>query len=421
MNYISEPVFGIKKEEIMDPGVNQKYVNLLQNTFEKYKSLDSRRQSSVNDHDKDDKEEETPTAKIIEIKTRTKSSKKVGPGYKKMCSSASKLEVTQLLKKSIEKYQNIEKAETVLKSKEIMSQNQEQKTIDKKSSAKSSTCKGEHPKTNELRKDFSCRSYSTTKRFENNEKKRNKVKTFRFSKEEDEVLLAAFKSAGITADMKKLPKGFLKGLSKKLNRDEPYLRDRFKLLQDDNFNLNQVRFTLLDDKALIDAAVENIKMVGSLRNSVLSYESKNELAVKLKRNKKTLSPRWLYKLKPWILSYYEKTLNLDIRIMLASFVVENFNTVYDIDWDLVMKNPEFSGHTAGSVRRIYIKMIELTAKHLKERVECVTISQVAEDAKITYTRTNSKTQIKQTIKRRQMEVIEYFEEVIKLNKIENFL
>ena len=66
-------------------------------------------------------------------------------------------------------------------------------------------------------------------------------------------------------------------------------------------------------------------------------------------------------------------------------------------------------------------MIELTAKHLKERVECVTISQVAEDAKITYTKTNSKTQIKQNIKRRQMEVIEYFEEVIKLNKVENFL
>ena len=232
-----------------------------------------------------------------------------------------KLEVTQLLKRSFEKYQNIEKAETILKSKELMSQNKEQKTIDKKSSDKSSTSKREHPKTNELRKDFSCGNYSTTKRFENNKKKGNKVKTFRFSKEEDDVLLAAFKSAGITADMKKLPTGFLKGLSKKLNRDEPYLRDRFKLLQDDNSNLNQVRFTLLDDKALIDAAVENIKMVGSLRKSVLSYESKNELAVKLKRNRKTLSPRWLYKLKPWILSYYEKTLNLDITLRSNIFCV----------------------------------------------------------------------------------------------------
>ena len=149
-------------------------------------------------------------------------------------------------------------------------------------------------------------------------------------------------------DSKRISNDFYKELSKQMNRSESSLFHRLKRLKSGCLVNKQGVFTLLDDKAIIDAAVENLKEVKSLRNTTIA--NRDELATKLGRNKYTLIYRWYYMIKPWIMSYHEKTLNLDIRMALATFVAENFETMYDIDWDLVLERPEFSGHTVGSIR-----------------------------------------------------------------------
>ena len=239
----------------------------------------------------------------------------------------------------------------------------------------------------------------------------------RFSKKEDEILLEAYISSKLK-DSKRIPNDFYKELSKQMNRSESSLFHRLKRLKSGCLVNKQGVFTLLDDKAIIDAAVENLKEVKSLRNTTIA--NRDELATKLGRNKYTLISRWYYRIKPWIMSYHEKTLNLDIRTPLASFVAENFETIYDIDWDLVLERPEFSGHTVGSIRYVYLRMLHLAAWHLKLDSGAVTLAQVAEDARTTYT-TGKGRNIPETTRRRQMEVIEYFENVVKKNRIKDFM
>lgn len=238
-----------------------------------------------------------------------------------------------------------------------------------------------------------------------------------FSKEEDKMILEAFKSAGISDSDKIVQNGFLRDLGRKLKRNPFSIKTRHSFLQTQKTRLSHVYFTLLDDKVIIDAAVENIKKVNSLSKS--SIENKTEIATKLNRSKYSVVERWLYRLKPWIMTYYAKTLNLDIRIMLATFVVENFNTVYDIDWELVLMRTEFSGHNVGSIRRVFNKMTVVAASHLQKTVDEVSLREIAEDANSSYALMNVR-KITEATKKRQMEIIEFFESVIKLNNIKNF-
>ena len=55
-------------------------------------------------------------------------------------------------------------------------------------------------------------------------------------------------------------------------------------------------------------------------------------------------------LQPWLLSYYHGSLNLDLSCVLTSVLTERCSCVADIRWEEVMDNPEFGGHTQGSLR-----------------------------------------------------------------------
>ena len=76
------------------------------------------------------------------------------------------------------------------------------------------------------------------------------------------------------------------------------------------------------------------------------------LSQDLKRNAQNISRRWECNLKVWLLGYYSKTLNLEVRLMLANLLSEKFETVLSIDWDQVMVYKEFSGHTESSLRKL---------------------------------------------------------------------
>jgi len=237
----------------------------------------------------------------------------------------------------------------------------------------------------------------------------------RFSKEEDKALLDfynEYKSGEYHG------KNFYRDIGKKMNRSESSLFHRLKRLKSGVLINKQGAFSLLDDQILVDAAIENLKEVKLLRKTTIA--NRDEVAKKLGRNKYTLISRWYYRLKPWILSYYEKTLNLDIRLILATMIAENFKTIYEIDWEKILERSEFSGQTVGSLRYVFLRMLHLAADHLHLPSEEVSLQQVADDAKHTYTIGRARN-ISETTKRRQMEVVTYFENMVKKHSITDYL
>jgi len=388
--------------------INEKYVNMLQRTYEKYRLLDVRTgslssSSTVLTVQNDGYAVEENRSADMSCHAHDNIPGKNGcQGVRKR--PKSKLRVTKLLAKAFEKFSNIDTVGlTATDARSIPKTN-----VNKITKAKIDPNNHKNSKllndSKMIKNDLSMKSKRCTA-----------VK--RFSKEEDEILFEAYISSK-PENSKRLPNDFYKDLSNKMNRSESSLFHRIKRLKSGRLVNKQGIFTLLDDKAIIDEAVENLKEVKSLRNTTIA--NRDELAIKLGRNKYTLISRWYYRIKPWIMSYYEKTLNLDIRVPLASFVAENFETIYAIDWDLVLERPEFSGHTVGSIRYVYLRMLHLAAWHLKLHSGLVSLGQVAEDAKTTYTLGKGRN-IPATTKQRQMEVIEYFENVIKKNGISNFL
>lgn len=362
---------------------------MLQKSFDKYRSLDVRTKnlgSSYGSEFTDEQQHDEDVAEKDHDNIQGKSR------CQNPFDKSTKPKVLKLLNNSFEKFRNIEKVER-----------NEPFPITNMKKIKKTTISTTYQRHSKLPNDLSIKSKRCTA-----------VK--RFSKEEDDILLEAYISSK-PKDSKRLPNDFYKDLSKKMSRSESSLFHRLKRLKSGHLINKQGVFTLLDDKVIIDAAVENLKEVKDLRNTTIA--NRDELAIKLNRNKYTLISRWYYRLKPWIMSYHEKTLNLDIRMPLASFVAENFQTIYDIDWDLVLERPEFSGHTVGSIRYVYLRMLHLAAWHLKLDSGLLTLAQVAEDARTTYT-TGKARNIPETTRRRQMEVIEYFENVVKKNGIRNF-
>ena len=91
-------------------------------------------------------------------------------------------------------------------------------------------------------------------------------------------------------------------------------------------------------------------LVAFLQNTILP--NSKELATRLNRNAWSIEQRWINQIKIWLLQYYKKTLNLEIRPMLANLLANHFQSYEDIDWKFVVTFPEFSGHTEGSLRML---------------------------------------------------------------------
>ena len=83
----------------------------------------------------------------------------------------------------------------------------------------------------------------------------------------------------------------------------------------------------------------------------------------------------------------------------------------------MLQRQEFSGNTEDSLKRVFNKMVEKAARHLHVATSDVTLAQVAEDAKSV----ESSRKVTEKTKVRQMEIIEYFEQVIKTKGIKNYL
>ena len=271
--------------------INEKYVNMLQRTYEKYRWLDVRTgslsSSSTELNVQIDEYVTVEENRSADMSCHAHDNIPI-PG-KNSCQSVrkrpkSKLRVTKLLAKAFEKYGNIDKVGSTATDERI-------KSIPKTNVKKITKAKIDPNNHNNskllndskmIRNDLSMKSKRCTA-----------VK--RFSKEEDEILFEAYISSK-PENSKRLPNDFYKDLSNKMNRSESSLFHRLKRLKSGRLVNKQGIFTLLDDKAIIDEAVENLKEVKSLRNTTIA--NRDELAIKLGRNKYTLISRWYYRLKP---------------------------------------------------------------------------------------------------------------------------
>ena len=215
------------------------------------------------------------------------------------------------------------------------------------------------------------------------ETKRSFKHTFRklyklkhYTPKEDEVIVQTLKS-------KENKPAAIRELSKVLNRTYTSIANRITKLETAGVGEASRRlkaFSLEEDLLIIDNSLQSLKLSKSIIETKL--DDIEELAKSLNRHAKSVFDRWDSKLKVWILSYYQKTLNLEIRPMLINVLAENFDSIRDIKWDWVRKIPEFSGYTSKSLRRVFFNgIIVEMAKKLELNRTDMTLQTIAETAR----------------------------------------
>ena len=221
-----------------------------------------------------------------------------------------------------------------------------------------------------------------------------------FVENEDEILRRAIREG---------KDGDIMTLAKTLNRDYASVRDRIVKLKTGVSTRVHKSFTLEEDQVILDAALEHFQQVQSIKETNLL--NLREISDRLKRNTKSVRYRWENMLKVWLLGYYSKTLNLDVRIMLGNILADNFDSVSTIDWEQVSHYKEFSGHTDRSLRMLFFSNLAASASlNLNVVKSQLTLRQVAEFAEVHY-RGDNVMKVPQNVQTRQMQIIEYFEKI----------
>ena len=236
-----------------------------------------------------------------------------------------------------------------------------------------------------------------------------------FSRDEDQIIIDEM-------GREELSYAAIHKLAARLSRDFRSIQCRADLLRKQKLagmgtdtKLVHKRFTLQEDMLIIDEVIEDIKECGTLQKAKLA--NPEDLYIRINRTGASVSGRWIKNLKPWLLQYYTKTLNLEIRPMLTNAVAESYESVSSIDWEFLCKKPEFSGHTPESLSAVFSSIItRIVTKHGMKRTD-LTLKQVA---KLSNDRFDH-CKVKESTKMRQQEIIKYFENLVKKNGIANFI
>jgi len=225
----------------------------------------------------------------------------------------------------------------------------------------------------------------------------------RYTPEEDELLLPAIHN--------EKHKDF-KELALLLNRDITSVRGRIRYLRrSSKIKKKKLSFSLTEDLAIVDVAMEFIIMSESFEVPLPKFQA---LAAEINRGINSVSKRWDRRLKIWIRRYYHKTLDLEIRPMLANLIAEQYDNVDDIDWKKVIQHSEFLGHTEDSLSYIYFCiLIPNGANHFGKPRMQLTLKEVAEYAGECY----KNPKISKPMKIRQTQVISHFENLVKERKL----
>merc|ERR1712098_276912 len=160
-----------------------------------------------------------------------------------------------------------------------------------------------------------------------------------------------------------------------------------------------------EDKVIIDVAIEHLSKCKHLRKTII--EDPRGLGRRLKRNYHSVAHRWSVSIRSWLLQYYNKNLNLEVRPMLADFVNAHFDSVHGIDWKFVASQKEFLGHTEISLSFLFHSgTIKNAARHLNRQHHKVSLEEVAHFAKSVIFEKYNK--VKAHVTKRQTECIDYF-------------
>ena len=167
-----------------------------------------------------------------------------------------------------------------------------------------------------------------------------------FLEEEDAIILAAIEEK--RGDIKNIN---IPSLLKLLNRSHASVEQRIKKLVLTGESGHRLkRFSLEEDMIIMDFVLEKIAKSGKSIENVVKFPSDIiELGPILRRKHQSVFERWKSVLLSTILGFHRKSLNLDIRIMLANYLSDHFQSVISIDWTEVAKQPGFTGNTDLSI------------------------------------------------------------------------
>ena len=229
----------------------------------------------------------------------------------------------------------------------------------------------------------------------------------KFTPDEDKMILTTFEDQGNCSDT-------IKHLCETMSRTSQSIKGRHEIL------LNEKRdpkrsFTIQEDMLIIEDAVESLKQGISLRDVKISNSGRDLEKSLVGRGYRSIFDRWKKMLQPWLLQYYNKNLNLEIRPMLANIIADHFESISSVDWGFISSFPEFSGYTEQSLRSLYgnqvITLVEGIVGKSRKEMSLKEIASVAE-ARI------KNIKVRKSVFKRQNEVIKYFENCLKKNNIE---
>merc|ERR1712107_818810 len=156
------------------------------------------------------------------------------------------------------------------------------------------------------------------------------------------------------------------------------VRERIEKLQRNGDINTKKLFTLEEDQFIVDHAVDELmRMSHKSLKQVSLYQQSKELARAFNRHVKSILQRWEM-IRWWILSCYKNTLNLDIRTMLVDCLVNNLESRDTIDWDKVLKVPEFSSYTLQQLKGEYDNIEKVVGRNIGVDVINVTLKQVGD-------------------------------------------
>jgi len=143
-----------------------------------------------------------------------------------------------------------------------------------------------------------------------------------FSNDEDEILLEALQSLSSAEAVSPTKVRELMKLTN--NRTRESIKERLKKLQRGTTRKEKKEFSLQEDKLIIDEALNSLAVeCSTLDATYLSKKVMYDIGKSFNRDMRSIRDRWST-IRTWLLQYYKKTLNLEIRPMLANALADNF-------------------------------------------------------------------------------------------------
>ena len=219
----------------------------------------------------------------------------------------------------------------------------------------------------------------------------------RFNPQEDEVILT---EGSVSKDWGKL--------ATLLGRKKACVQQRYERLKTDVGGMK--RYTPTDDCAILDEILDRVD--GRLLSEAsLPVKVWRKVAARLRKDWHGVVTRWRLTLLPWLLQHKAGTLNMRIEVMLATHLLETYV------WTDVASRPEFAGHNAYSLKNQTFNGLKFNAatKFGISKSE-LSLLKVVEYSKDVY---GEGRKIRKDVLESQRLLIEYFEQIVLVLKIEN--